>query len=440
MTEARHGRLEYRIPIANKQEKYGRMKRTIVIAALLLTSSLSSSKQAPVAGLSSEALGNVTPVISTEEMPGAQDTPSAQCPVVIPDSAVVVAPNQPEAQPRSTVGIINALCDVTLDFVQCGFTPTTIVITCDTNGDGVPELMIPLKNVKAINNLLVQGTLPALSPQLPGSPFPLACCGGEASLILSRHVTAGDDNIFGPFTQTQTCQIDLGVRAPVVISASPAEGDCSRAQNLLLPGSCYLLADGKPNVTSVFAVDRANPANVIQSTQFVILNSNLIDAHFDFGPASAGKTFLIFASGPNGTSRNLTSLPPGAPAGCPLGNEQGVTVSFTCRSQQGPGSGTGENPPPPPFVLITSCRLERDPSGVFSLNITGTKFRQGGTLRIGNSTPKKLKYKDFDSDDNAFHRIVAKGRLCKLLPGVIVYTGQGLEPSSLPFFCGERCD
>jgi hypothetical protein len=92
--------------------------------------------------------------------------------------------------------------------------------------------MIPLKNITVVNRLLVQATLPALSPQLPGSPFPLACCGGKASLVLSRHVSAGDDNIFGPFTQTQTCEIDLGVRAPVVISASPSEGDCAMQQNL----------------------------------------------------------------------------------------------------------------------------------------------------------------------------------------------------------------
>ncbi|HEX8089095.1 MAG TPA: hypothetical protein VF762_09605, partial [Blastocatellia bacterium] len=214
------------------------MRRTIIITTLFLASLLASPlprQGARVARLSLEASGSVAPAHSSAQA----QTP--QCPIVIPDSAVAVAPHQPEVEPRSTVGIINALCDVTLDFVQCGFTPTAISITCDTNGDGVPELMIPLKDIKVVNSLLVQGTLPALSPQLPGSPFPLACCGGKASLILSRHVGAGDDNVFGPFTQTQTCEIDLGVRAPVVISVSPVEGDCSLPQNLLLPGACYVL-------------------------------------------------------------------------------------------------------------------------------------------------------------------------------------------------------
>jgi hypothetical protein len=296
--------------------------------------------------------------------------------------------------------------------------------------------MIPLKNIKAFSGLLVQATLPALSPQLPGSPFPLACCGGKASLILSRHIGAGDDNVFGPFTQTQTCEIDLGMRAPVVISVSPAEGDCSISQNLLLPGACYILADGKPNVTSVFAVDRDNPSNVIQATRFVILNSNLIDAHFDFGPASAGKTFLIFASGPNGTSRNLTSLPAGAPAGCPLGNEQGVAVTLTCKARSNTG-GTPTAPPAPP--ALASCKLERSPSGSFTLELSGFAFTKGMSVTVGDISARNIKFKDPDpSNSQAFGRVILKGKVCKGLPGAIVIV-QPDGSQMPPFFCGLSC-
>ncbi|HVG21028.1 MAG TPA: hypothetical protein VNI02_18405 [Blastocatellia bacterium] len=406
------------------------MRRTIIITTLFLASALASPLPPRAAGLSSEAPGDAAPVFTSAEA----QTP--QCPVVIPDSAVVVAPNQPEVEPRSTVGIINALCDVTLDFVQCGFTPTAINITCDTNGDGVPELMIPLKNITVVNSLLVQATLPALSPQLPGSPFPLACCGGRASLILSRHIGSGDDNVFGPFTQTQTCEIDLGVRAPVVISVSPAEGDCSLSQNLLLPGACYTLADGKPNVTSVFAVDRDNPATVIQATRFVILNSNLIDAHFDFGAASAGRTFLIFAGGPNGTSRNLTSLPAGAPAGCPLGNEQGVAVTLTCKSRPATGGAPAE--PSTPSDLA-SCRLERNPDGSFTLELSGVNFTKEMSVTVGGMSARKIKFKDPDpSNPRVFRRVILKGRICQMLPGPIaVISPDGSSARS--FFCGARC-
>src|SRR5713226_2634502 len=249
----------------------------------------------------------------------ASSTPFAgqsSCPFIFPDGPAAVAPNQPAVPDRSTVGIINALCDVTLDFIGCEFAPTSVTLGCDTNGDGVSDLTIPLKNITVINRLFFQATIPALA-STPGTAFPLACCGGVTRITLTRTVGAGDDNVFGPFTETLTCSIDLGIRAPVVISATPSEGDCALGQNLLIPGSCFLLADGKPNVTSVFAVEIGNPNNVIQASAIHILTSNLIDAFFQIGPANAGKTFLIFASGPNGTRRNLTTLPASAPAGCP---------------------------------------------------------------------------------------------------------------------------
>src|SRR5436190_298004 len=208
----------------------------------------------------------------------------SSCPSIFPEGPVAVAPNQPEVKAQTTEGIINALCDVTLDFIGCSFTPTSITLGCDTNGDGVSDLSIPLKNITIINRFLLQATIPSLA-STPGTAFPLACCGGVATITLKRSVSAGDNNIFGPFTQTLTCSIDLGIRAPVVISATPAEGDCAQGQNLLIAGSCFLLADGKPNVTSIFGVEVGHPENVIQSAAIQILYNNLVDAFFRFGSA-----------------------------------------------------------------------------------------------------------------------------------------------------------
>ncbi|MEK6321084.1 MAG: hypothetical protein AABN33_05315 [Acidobacteriota bacterium] len=359
------------------------------------------------------------------------------CPFIFPDGPVAVAPNQPEVKAQSTEGIINALCDVTLDIIGCGFTPTSIILGCDTNGDGVSDFSIPLKNITVINRLLLQATIPSLASS-PGTAFPLACCGGVTILTLTRSVSAGDDNVFGPFTQRLTCSIDLGIRAPVVISATPAEGDCAVGQNLLIPGSCFLLADGKPNVTSVFAVEVGNPSNVVQASPIHILTNNLIDALFRFGSTNAGKTFLIFASGPNGTSRNLTALPAGAPADCPLGNEQGVVVTFKCKASSG-GSGSGETlPTPGEPVPISSCKIDRTESGGFTLTLFGYGFREGTTLTIGGLTPKKLKFKGFDPTSNSFNRIVAKGRLCDGLPGPIIYTAANGQDSFV-FLCAASC-
>jgi hypothetical protein len=351
--------------------------------------------------------------------------------LIFPDRPVAVAPNQPAVADRSTVGIINALCDVTLDFIGCEFPPTSVSLGCDTNGDGVSDLTIPLKNITIINRLFFQGTIPALASS-PGTGFPLACCGGVTSITMSRTVGASDDNVFGPFTETLTCPIDLGIRAPVVISATPSEGDCALGQNLLIPGSCFLLADGSPNLTSVFAVEIGNPANIVQAASVHILTSNLIDAFFQIGAANGGKTFLIFASGPNGTSRNMIMLPPGAPAGCPLGNEQGFMVTFKCKFTS---PGPADTPPPLPDIL--SCDLDRSPDGAFSLILIG-RFQEGGAVTINGVPPRKIKLKDFDQATNTFSRMILKGRLCDNLPGNIVYVRPDGLPS-IPFQCFERC-
>ncbi|HET9530459.1 MAG TPA: hypothetical protein VFQ92_08915, partial [Blastocatellia bacterium] len=346
---------------------------------------------------------------------------------------VTVAPGQPVVEPGSTRGIVNALCEVTLNLVNCGFFPTSVILTCDTNGDGVAELVVPLKNVTVVNGNLVRATLAPFSEQLPGTPFPLTCCGGTVSLVLSRTIRGGDDNIFGDFTQTVTCEIDIGLRAPVVVSVSPSEGDCSIEQNLFIPGSCFIQPDGTPNVTRVFAVDRNNPDHVIEAKRFVILNTNLIDALFDFGSENAGKTFLFFVTGPNGTSRNLTELPENAPEGCPTGNEQGVPVTFTCKS----GGGAQPAPAPPELPAITGCQLNRSASGAFTLTVIG-RFAEGGKLTVNGVEPKKTKLKARDTQANLFTRAVLKGRLCGNIPGPITYTSPGGVASAL-FQCNQTC-
>lgn len=359
---------------------------------------------------------------------------SATCPQIFPDAPVAVAPNQPEVPPRSTRGIINALCAVKLDFVGCGFMPTTITLLCDTNGDGTPELMIPLAGVTLVNRLLVQATLPALPAQLPGTAFPLACCGGTANITLSRTLSPGDDNIFGPVIQTQTCQIELGLRVPVVISATPSDADCSRPQNILIPGSCFVQPNGAPNVTSVFAVNAANPSETVVASKILVLSPNLIDALFDFGSSSAGKTFLIYASGPNGTSRNLISLPAGTPAGCPLGNEQGVTVTVKCNVGTG-----GERPPGIDPPIIISCRLDRSSSGSFTLTLVSKGISDGSAITVGGWEPKKVKFKDLDPASGRYQTVTARGRVCSGLPGLIVVKGPD-GTLYRPFQCGLSCN
>jgi hypothetical protein len=408
------------------------MKSTTSVLTLIFLIAMSGMSISPATKARVEA--STEPMTITASSPGLLGLQSG-CPAIFPSGPVAVAPNQASVPDQSTVGIINALCDVTLDFIGCGFLPTSVTLGCDSNGDGVSDLSIPLKNITLINGLFFQATIPALTAA-PGTAFPLACCGGVTTITLTRTVGAGDDNGFGQFTQTITCTIDLGIRAPVVISATPSEGDCSQGQNVLIPGSCFVLAGGKPNVTSVFAVDVANPNNIIQANPISIVSNNLVDAFFQIGTANAGKSFLIYATGPNGTSRNLTALPANSPIGCPLGNEQGVAVTFRCKASSGPG-GPGEGSSAP-SVVVSGCRLDRTDAGAFVLSVSGRGIREGATITVGGSTPKKLRYKGADATDGTFTQIVAKGKFCDGLPGAIVITNPD-GTSSAPVVCGERC-
>ena len=275
---------------------------------------------------------------------------NAICQTVVPATFVTTP---------GTTGLVNALCAVQLNLVGCGFFPnevtticqgfqgetgipiqragktvtTAATLSCDTNGDGIAETTVALVNVTPVSCNLVRATIPVSGffGATSTSGFPAACCGGAGTITITTTFSSGDNNAFGPFTRTVVCAIALGTRAPVVISVSPSSGNCSIPQDLLITGACFII-NGVPNVTSVFAIDRANAATRINATAFFIIDAGVIDAFFNFGSANAGKTFLIFVSGPNGTSRNITSAVAGSPANCPLGNEQGIQVTFTCDS------------------------------------------------------------------------------------------------------------
>ena len=186
----------------------------------------------------------------------------------------------------------------------------------------------------------------------------------------------------------------------------------------------------------MFAQDISNPATIIQAKTFVILGPNLIDAHFTFGSANAGKTFLIFVTGPNGTSRNLTTLPAGSPAGCATGNEQGIQVTFKCNAP-----GTPTNPGSPLDVAtVTNCHLDRQPTGQFFLDVTGTKIKPNALVTVGGVTPKKIKVVEVEAGTNNPTKLRLVKKVCNGLPGNVIITNPGPNgAASQPFNCTERC-
>src|SRR4030095_1758604 len=113
------------------------------------------------------------------------------------------------------------------------------------------------------------------------------------------------------------------------------------------------------------------------------------------GHQKGKKIFFFLGGAQKEKSRNLITLPAGAPADCPLGNEQGVSVSFSCKPNSGPGAGE-TTPTSADRVPIASCRVDRTEAGGFTLTLFGQGFKEGTILKIGDVTPKKLRFKDFD--------------------------------------------
>jgi len=382
-----------------------------------------------------------------------------QCQTVVPGT-FVTAP--------TTTGLINALCAVQLNLVGCGFYPNEVTIicqgfqtetgiplqrpgktvttaatlACDTNGDGIAEAVIALTGVTPVNCNLVRGTLSPLASR-PVTAFPDLCCGGTGTILVTTTFSSGDNNVFGAFTRTTTCTLALGTRAPVVFSVTPSDGSCAiPLQNLLISGACFCLPSGAPGVTSVIFQDKANPANTITvglnpstSGQLKPLTCQLLDVEVNFTSANAGKTFLVYVVGPGGTSRNLTAAVAGAPAGCPLGNEQGIQVTFTCASSTTPTPG-----PTPDIAVVTSCKLDRQETGQFFLDVTGTNIKQGATVTVGGVTPKKIKVVEVAPGTTNPTKLRLVKKICNGLPGNVIITNPGPNgAASQPFNCTERC-
>jgi hypothetical protein len=114
-------------------------------------------------------------------------------------------------------------------------------------------------------------------------------------------------------------------------------------------------------------------------------------------------------------------------------------VTFTCEVVTPCTPGTPGCPgPPPPIPSITSCRLDRSAAGAFVLTIIGDTIRDTATVLIGGVAPKKLKFKNPEAGTPFFRQVIAKGRICGNIPGVIVIANPNTPPSN-NFNCTERC-
>jgi hypothetical protein len=379
----------------------------------------------------------------------------------------------------TTVGLVNAICQVPLNLVGCGFFPnevtticqgfeaetgqplqrpgktvtTAATLACDTNGDGIAESVVVLGSVTPVSCNLITAVINPLA-SMPGTGFPSACCGGAGTITVTTTFTAGDNNVFGAFTRTTVCTLALGLRAPVVFSATPSNGTCNGLQDLLISGACfcYTTPIGNPPVATTFGItsvifqDASNPANTITvgvnptangQIKDLGCNPNLIDVLVNITSANAGKTFLVFVVNAQGSSRNLTAPVTGQPgAPCPTtGNEQGFQVTFKCNAPGTPGTGGT-----PVIATVTSCHLDRQDTGQFFLDVTGTNIKEGATVTVGGVTPKKIKVVAVEPGTSNPTTLRLVKKVCNGLPGDIIITNTVPNGgASQPKLCTEKC-
>jgi hypothetical protein len=87
---------------------------------------------------------------------------------------------------------------------------------------------------------------------------------------------------------------------------------------------------------------------------------------------------------------------------------------------------------------IPTCDLERSPSGSFSLVILSHCIKRGASITVGGVTPKKVKFKLPDPTGTFFAKVIAKGKVCRGLPGAIIIRNPGESPA-IAFQCNEVC-
>jgi hypothetical protein len=116
-----------------------------------------------------------------------------------------------------------------------------------------------------------------------------------------------------------------------------------------------------------------------------------------------------------------------------LGNEQGVQVTFTCSSSTTPVPG-----PTPDIAVVTSCKLDRQATGQFFLDVTGEKIKEGAIATVGGVTPKKIKVVEVAPGTTNPTKLRLIKKVCNGLPGNVIITNPG-APASQPFNCTERC-
>ena len=287
---------------------------------------------------------------------------------------------------------------------------TAITYAVDNNMDSIVDATIALTNITPVNKNLITARMAPLATAA-GTAFPFSAFTGSGTITLTSTFSSGDNNTFGPYIRTAVGSLTPGTRAPIVLGVSQTTGDCSVVQNVSISGVNF---NSPGPVTSVFAVEDGNPGNVIIATSFVLTSDNIITAQFNFGGPNFGNRFLIFVTGPGGTSRNLTGP---APAGVPPGNEQGNVIAFNCA--------VGVNVDTIQFSATNVDGTE----GCAATNVTVSRVNPGsGTITVDYATSDGTATQKSDYEIASGTLTFAPGETSKVIP-ILINEDSFVEPN-----------
>ena len=89
---------------------------------------------------------------------------------------------------------------------------------------------------------------------------------------------------------------------------------------------------------------------------------------------------------------------------------------------------------------MTGCKLDRQETGQFFLDVTGTGIKDGATVTVGGVVPKKIKVIEVVSGTNNPSKLRLLKKICNGLPGAVIITNPAPNgAASAPFLCTERC-
>ena len=91
---------------------------------------------------------------------------------------------------------------------------------------------------------------------------------------------------------------------------------------------------------------------------------------------------------------------------------------------------------------MEGCSINRSVSGKRSVEVTGRTFKEGAVLKIGDQSPKKVKFRgEVTTGANvSFTRIIGTGKFkCNMFPGDITVQTPGVAASAA-FRCSAACN